>query len=144
MGMLRYSVGNEHNPGDPFGRSELVIQPDGAARLDHYFSRVASAGAWTGQVDLSALDALCRALDSAGFPAAPSTAPVAGATLRRLCIEVDGAAEHVAIDWHQASKLPGYAEVCDILDGVIRQLSAGAVSYPTSQPVIVSGVASAV
>jgi len=25
---IRYSVGNEHNPGDPWGRSELVIRAD--------------------------------------------------------------------------------------------------------------------
>lgn len=36
---VRYSVGNEHNPGDPWGRSELVIHADGSARLDHHFSR---------------------------------------------------------------------------------------------------------
>ncbi len=32
---IGYSVGNEHNPSDPWGRSELVIQADGSARLDH-------------------------------------------------------------------------------------------------------------
>ena len=36
---VRYSVGNEHDPGDPWGRSELVIHADGSARLDHHFSR---------------------------------------------------------------------------------------------------------
>ena len=35
---IRYRVGNEHNPADPWGRSELVIHPDGSARLDHHFS----------------------------------------------------------------------------------------------------------
>jgi len=32
--VLRYSVGNEHDPGDPWGRSELVIDQDGTARMD--------------------------------------------------------------------------------------------------------------
>ena len=35
---LRYSVGNENSPTDPWGRSELVIQPGGRTRLDHHFS----------------------------------------------------------------------------------------------------------
>ena len=88
--VLRYSAGNEHNPGDPWGRSELVIAADGSARLDHHFSRVRAAGAWTGRVDASALERLWRALDRAGFPAAPTEPFVAGATLRVLTVETGG------------------------------------------------------
>lgn len=138
MRVLRYSVGNEHNPGDPWGRSELVIQSDGAARLDHHFSRRPGAGAWTGRVDASALDALWAALAQAGFPAAPNKPLLPGAAPRQLTVENDGVAEHVLIGYHDAPKLPGYAEAFDILDAVARQLSDGAVPYPTTQSVIVS------
>jgi hypothetical protein len=31
---IKYTVGNEHNPGDPWDRSELSIAADGSARLD--------------------------------------------------------------------------------------------------------------
>ncbi len=41
---IRYRVGNEHSPTDPWGRSELVIHPDGTARLDHFFSRPRAQG----------------------------------------------------------------------------------------------------
>lgn len=138
---LRYSVGNEHDPGDPWGRSELVIQPDGTARLDHHHSRGGSSDAWTARVDAAALDALWGALDRAGFPAAPTSAPTGGATLRRLTVDVDGVAEHALIGWH--ATLPGYTEAFDILDGVIRQLSGDTVTYPTSQTVIVHDIARA-
>jgi hypothetical protein len=134
---IRYGVGNENNPSDPFGRSELVIEPDGTARLVHHFSRVRTVGAWTGRVDPAALDGLRLALDRAGFPATPSSQFTAGATLRRLTVEVDGTAQDAIVDWHGSSKLPGYAEAFDVLDGIIRQLSGDAVKYPTQQPPIV-------
>jgi hypothetical protein len=137
---VRYGVGNEHNPGDPFGRSELVIEPDGTVRLVHHFSRVRSAAAWTGHVDSAALDRLQMALEHAGFPATPSSQFVAGATLRRLTVEVDGTAQEAIVDWHGSAKLPGYAEAFDILDGIIRQLSGDAVKYPTQQPPIVHDI----
>jgi hypothetical protein len=140
-GTVRYSVGNENNPGDPWGRSELVVGPDGSARLDHYFSRSPRVGSWTGQVEPAATAALRAALDQAGFPAVPVLRPVAGATLRTLVVETDGGREEAVVDWHKAPALPGYAEAFDLLDGVIRQLSGGAVPYPTTQTAIVRDVA---
>jgi hypothetical protein len=141
--VLRYSVGNEHNPGDPWGRSELTIQPDGSASLEHHFSRAPRVDAWTGQVDPGALAALWAGLARAGFPATSRSTFTAGASLRRLTVETDGQAESAIVDWHEAPKLPGYAEAFDVLDGVIRQLSGDSVPYPTTQPTIVSGVTSA-
>lgn len=135
--MIGYSVGNEHDPGDPWGRSELVIQPDGGARLDHYFSRVGGAGAWTGRVDAAALRALREALRQANFPAAPDAMFTPGAAVRRITVVADGVSQQVALDYHKASSLPGYAEACDLLDAMVRQLSGDAVDYPTSQPTIV-------
>jgi hypothetical protein len=131
--VLRYSVGNESNPADPWGRSELVIQGDGTARLDHHFSRRRQARAWTGRIEPAALEALRAALDRAGFPAVPRPLPVAPDTsLRRLTVEWDGGSQQAIVDWHQAPSLPGYAEAFDLLDGVIRQLSGGAVAYPSA------------
>lgn len=140
-GTLRYSVGNENNPGNPWGRSELTIAPDGSARLDHHFSRVREVGAWIGQVDAAALDALWTALDLAGFPVTPALRPVAGATLRKLAVETEDGRQEAVVDWHQAPSLPGYAEAFDVLDGVIRQLSGDAVQYPTKQQTIVRDIA---
>jgi len=109
MRVLRYSVGNENNPGDPWGRSVLVIQPDGTARLDHHFSRVRAVGAWTGKVDAAALTAFWSALEQAGFPAAPTKPLLPGAAPRVLVVESDGASEQVMIGYHEAAKLPGIA-----------------------------------
>ena len=139
---IRYSTGNEHNPADPWGRSELVLQADGRARLDHYFSRGRPARAWTGQVGAAAVAALRAALDEAGFPEGPGPGPrPPDATLRRLVIEADGGVQQVALGWHQTPSRPGYAAAFDILDGVIRQLSGAAVAYPSTQPEIVRDIA---
>lgn len=140
VAVLRYSVGNENNPGDPWGRSELVIEPDGTAHLHHHFSRVPTVSAWTGRVDGAALNELWAALERAGFPAAPTSALVPGATVRRLTVEADGNSHQAFIDWHKTPSLPGYAEAFDLLDGIIRQLSGDAVPYPTKQPAIVQDV----
>jgi hypothetical protein len=138
--LLEYRVGNENNPGDPWGRSELVIHADGAARLDHHFSRGRGTAAWTGYVDAAALDALWNALEQAGFPAEPASTFVAGATLRVLTVKADGRSQGCMLDWHKTASMPGYAEAFDILDGVVRQLSGDAVPYPTRQSTIVREV----
>jgi len=137
MRVLRYSVGNEHDPGDPWGRSELVIDHDGTARLEHYFSRSHTVGAWTGRVDATALETLWVALARAGFPTTPTEPLTPGAAPRRLVVESDGGSERAIVGYHRASSLPGYAEAFDLLDAVVRQLSADAIPYPTSQPPIV-------
>jgi hypothetical protein len=137
---LSYSVGNEHNPGNPWGRSELVIGQDGRARLDHYFSRKSGSGAWAGQIDAAALAALWAALEQAGFPDVPEFRPVAGATLRQLTVEIGGTRRTALVDWHIAPALPGYGEAFDLLDGIIRQLSRDSVPYPSAQPLIVRDV----
>ena len=137
---IRYSVGNEHNPGDPWGRSELVIHSDGSARLDHHFSRGREPRAWAGHVDATALSELLAALDRAGFPAVPPTGPLPpGAALRRLTVEADEGARQALVSWHRTSSLPGYAEAFDLIDAVIRQLSGDAVPYPTGRGPVVHG-----
>jgi hypothetical protein len=139
--VLRYSVGNEHNPADPWGRSELAIQGDGAARLDQHFSRRRPARAWTGRVQPAALEALRAALDRAGFPAVPGPLTVPPDTsLRRLTAESGDGCQQAVVAGHQALSRPGYAEAFDLLDGVIRQLSGAAVDYPSTQPPIVGDI----
>jgi hypothetical protein len=141
MRRLHYAVGNENNPSDPFGRSDLVISPDGSARLEHHFSRVRSVGRWKGHVDPAALDSLWSALERAEFASLPASGFLPGSTLRHLVIEVDDAPQAALIDWHGATKLPGFAEAFDVLDAVIRQLSGDTVRYPTQQPPVVHDIA---
>jgi hypothetical protein len=139
-GTLSYSVGNEHNPGNPWGRSELVITPDGHARFDHFFSRQSGTGSWVGQIGQAALASLWAALDRAGFPEVPAFQPVAGATLRVLTLQIGDTQQTAVTDWHEAPALPGYAEAFDVLDGVISQLSGGRVPYPSAQAPIVRDI----
>ena len=137
---ISYSVGNEHDPGDPWGRSELVIHADGSARLDHYFSRGREPRAWAGHVDAAVPGELLAALGRAGFPAVPPAGPLPpGTAPRRLTVEADGTARQAIVSWHRAPSLPGYAEAFDLLDAVIRQLSGDAVPYPAERGPVVHG-----
>jgi hypothetical protein len=137
---IRYRVGNEHNPADPWGRSELVIHPDGSARLDHHFSMGGESRAWFGQVDVAALDELLAALEQAGFPPfAPAVPFPPDTTLRWLAVEADGAVRQGLINWDDPAPQPGYAVAFDLIDAVIRQLSGDAVDYPTKRGTVVHG-----
>jgi hypothetical protein len=122
---LRYSAGNEHSPTDPWGRSELVIQPDGRARLDHHFSRRRGTRVWTGRVDATTLAALWAALDQSGFPVAPRPQLVPDATVHQLTVQTGEVPQQIILDDGQARSLPGYGGAFTLLQKVIDQLSDG-------------------
>jgi hypothetical protein len=127
-GRLSYSVGNENNPGNPFGRSDLAIATDGSARLEHT-ARGGAKRAWTGRVAASALDRLWAALGRSGFPAVPQHPIPGGATMRVLTIEPGGGAKQGAyVEWSAAAKLPGYDEAFALLDAVEHLLSGRSVA----------------
>ena len=117
---IYYQVGSEHNPGDPFGRSDLVIEVDGRAKLNQYTR--AGHSAWIGSVASSALDELWRALDEAGFPDFPHHSVPAGSAIRDL--NVGGPDRKSAyIAYHAAQSMPGYNTAFRLLDTIIRQIS---------------------
>jgi hypothetical protein len=117
-----------------------VIHADGSARLDQHFSRGRQPRAWAGHVDATALAELLAALGQAGFPAVPPMPALPpGAALRRLAVDADGAVRQALISWDRTPSLPGYAEAFDLIDAVIRQLSGGAVDYPTERGPVVHG-----
>ena len=125
--ILRYSAGNEHNPTDPWGRSELTVHGDGRAELEQHHSRRPGTSTWAGQVDRQGLSALWAALDEAGFPSPPAAAAVPpDSVIRQLTVEEDGGAETVLL----AGTVPGYAAVVGLLDGLIHRLSGGTVGRP--------------
>jgi hypothetical protein len=125
--ILRYSAGNEHNPTDPWGRSELTVHGDGRAELEQHHSRRPGTSAWAGQVDQQGLSTLWAALDEAGFPSPPAAAAVPpDSVIRQLTVEEDGSAETVLL----AGTVPGYAAVVGLLDGLIHRLSGGTVGRP--------------
>src|SRR5438105_5174539 len=99
-GRVLYSVGIVTNAGNPFGRSELAIEPDGAARLVHYPRGGGPGQTWTARVAAAALDALWSGLERAGFPRVPQHAIPGGSTMRHLGVEAPGAAKQTAsIEW---------------------------------------------
>ena len=125
--VLRYSSGNEHNPTDPWGRSELTVHGDGRAELEQHHSRRPGTSTWDGQVGPQALSALWAALGQAGFPAPPPPRPVPpDSVIRRLTVESDGAAQTVLL----AGPAHHYSAVVALLDGLIHQLSEGTVGRP--------------
>ena len=136
---IYYSVGSEHNPGDPFGRSRLVIEIDGQARLDQYTR--AGPAAWTGLVAASVLDRLWAALEEAGFPAMPRHPVPAGSAIRDLNVGgPEGRSAYIA--YHAAETLPGYNVAFLLLETVIRQLSEDTVkAVPASDEKIADTIA---
>jgi hypothetical protein len=126
--VLRYSAGNEHNPANPWGRSELTVHGDGRAVLEQHHSRQPGTSTWTGQVDRQGLSALWAALDEAGFPSPPAAAAAVppDSVICRLTVDEDGGSETVLL----AGAVPGYAAVAGLLDGLIYRLSGGTVGRP--------------
>ena len=125
--VLRYSAGNEHNPADLWGRSELTVHSDGRAVLEQHHSRRPGTRAWAGEVDPQALSALWAALDESGFPTPPAAAAVPpDSVIRQLTVEEGGRAQSVML----AGSGPGYAAVIGLLDGLIHRLSEGTVGRP--------------
>ena len=137
---LRYRASDAKDPHAGWGRSELVIESDGSARLEHHFPRGSGVIVRTGRIDLGAFDVIWSGLNRAGFPAPPGSPPAAAGRLRQLTMEEDGRSEEIVVGWTQARSLPGYADAFDVLDGVVRQLSGNAVTYPTAHHGVVHDI----
>jgi hypothetical protein len=138
---IYYQVGSEHNPGDPFGRSDLVIEVDGRARLLQHTR--AGQSAWTGVVAASVLDELWRALEEAGFPDFPRHPVPGGSAIRDLNVGgPEGKSAYIA--YHAAESMPGYSAAFWILDSIIRQISEDTVKVvPASDHSMVDRIARA-
>lgn len=122
--MIDYTIGNEHDPGDPFGRIVLHFDLDGSAKLEHV-SRTGT-NAWAGQVDGAAIERFMAALDTAGFPAVPDHSVIPGSAMRRLTVEMEGETQGVMMPESLGNELDGYREAFAILDSIAVQLSSGA------------------
>jgi len=118
-GRVVYTIGNEHNPTSSSGRRVLVIEPDGAARLDHYM-RGPKHEVYTGR--FLAFDRLGAALERAHFPQWPPHKVPPDAAIGGLKVEADGESLAVSIERRAAGTMPGYAEAFDLLDKAIAQL----------------------
>lgn len=141
-GRVKYNVGLETKPGNPFGRSQLAIEHDGKARLDQY---VLGGGhqAWTGRVDLGTLDRLWVAVELSGYPKVPAHQVPAGSSIRVLVIEgADAPAQAAHVAYHAAAKMTGYADAFKLLDQIVRQLSGDTVQrVPATTETLVTDIA---
>jgi hypothetical protein len=138
-GRLIYSVGEEYNPGNPFGRNALRVEVDGGARLEHVPRGGGPTQAWTAHLDPAAIDALWTALDRAGFPHVAQHLIPAGSTMRDLVIEREGSARLAAsMEWHEGLKQPGYTEAFALLDRAVRQMSGETVrlARASGEPIV--------
>lgn len=138
---LCYSVGSEHDPGDPFGRCELTLEVDGSVRL----LQVKRSGErrWSGRLVSAAAARIWSGLEQAGYPAVPQQPRVGGAAQRVVAIGFGAARRSATVGYHAGRKLPGYAEVFAVLDAVLHQLSQGAIEQkPAFEDVLVTDVKS--
>jgi hypothetical protein len=127
-GRLSYTVGSENNPKHTFGRTVLVIEPGGAARLDHH-AQGGGHTAFTGTVAAGALDQVWAGLERGKFPEAPTQVMAVGATVRVVAVEPPGGKKQIAhLEWQAALQFAGYKEAFPLLDVIVRQLSGGAVA----------------
>jgi hypothetical protein len=140
MGITReriaYSLGNEHNPGDPFGRDSLVIEIDGRARLDHFGGKIGRA-AWTATVTQGALDSLWSAIERSSFPEYPMQVVPPGASFHGLTVGAGPASSRSASLYIYGAIPPGYDEAITIFSAIVRQMSDPAdASPPAARKVI--------
>lgn len=139
-GNLRYGVGNEHSPTDPFGRTVLLIAPDGEARLDH-FTRAGHA-AWTGTVPAEVLARLWAAVDEDGFFDLPRRPAPAGSATRSLTVgDAAPDARSMFVPYHAIGDRPAHAIAFPLLDAIIRQLGEDTIqAVPATDEVLVRDV----
>lgn len=119
-----YGLGNEDDPGDPFGRTELVLEAGGRAHLDNR-QAPAPARAWEGRLGPGVFEQVLAALQTASFPAGAPKVFRPGAAVAQLRVEADGASTAADLDWHAATRMPGYRDALRLLDGIVAQLSGG-------------------
>lgn len=135
---LEYNAGLENAPGDPFGRTELVVEPDGRAQLVH--KHVGLARTWTAQVDVETLHTAWAALVRGGFPEIPQHPIPGGSAMRTLFAHgADGSRRGGHVAWH--AKLPGFVDAFPILDSIVRQISEDTVqATPNTLPPVVTNI----
>lgn len=126
-GRISYSVGAK-SPGDPFGISNLTIEPDGRARLVQ--DKREGLFVFTGTVIAAAMEDFWKALEAAGFPKFEMLPPKPGSGLRYLTV----GAERVFLPYYAASN---YGAPFGLLHSVIAQISLGMVKDgPTGAPIV--------
>lgn len=120
---IRYDAGSEFAPDHPFGRTLLILDRSGNARLGSW--RLGTARAWIGRVEPSAFEAAIAHLLAGGFPdySPPPIPPSAHFT---LTVDTESSQRHSVMDSIH-SKNVGVRNALAWLDAVVRQLSGDAI-----------------
>lgn len=119
---LRYQAGNEHSPFDTCGRFVLELDSDGTVGVTHH-RRVGAPRMWTADAGTGVVERVLAALAKAGFPAWPDVPPPLPDTMVRSLTVTGGPTGGVLLPWDATAGLPGYAELFDLLDGLVAQLT---------------------
>src|SRR5688572_23169271 len=99
---IQYEAGSEHSPGDPYGRSVLVLEPAGNVRLD--LRHRGRHRAWTGTVEPATIVRVLEALAPSGFPAVPPHTAPGGSSFRLLVIGDGPERKSATLEHHAAKK----------------------------------------
>jgi hypothetical protein len=120
--LIRYDAGSEFAPDDPFGRTVLVLERSGAARLGNW--RLGRSRAWAGRLDGRVFEAVLSHLSAGGFPERRPAAILPGAAHFTLTVEADP--PQSVLDSLYTDNA-GYRNALVLLNGVVRQLSGDAI-----------------
>jgi hypothetical protein len=131
--VLWFTIGNEHNPGDPFGRVVLTIDDANHLVLEHYARQGNSS--CTADVGAGVVDDIRAALARGGFPQVPRHQIPAGATMRQLELVTDGEPQYAMVEDFFGKQLEGYRDAFAILDSLTLQLTGNAEHDQLGTPV---------
>jgi len=120
---IRYDAGSEFAPDHPFGRTELVLERSGEARLEQALR--GSNRSWAGRVDTAAFDAILAHLEAAGFPGY-QPGPITPSAHFTLSVDTESGDQHSLTD-SLYPKNEGLKNALAWLNAVVRQLSGDAI-----------------
>jgi hypothetical protein len=123
--MVWYTLGNEFDPGDPFGRIALTVAGDGAAELQLHSRN--GGGSWTGEVADGVFEQVRSDLVRGDFPKVPPHPVPAGSAMRQLELASDDhEPQYAMLTERLGRELDGYQQAFATLDSLAVQLSSGA------------------
>ena len=120
---LWYTIGNEFNPGDPFGRIVLTIDDAHHATLEHHWMQ--GNGAWEGDVAPGFLEDVRAALARGGFPHVPPHPVPGGATFRQVELVAADDPQYAMLEERFGMQSEGYKDAFVVLDALATALSGG-------------------
>lgn len=109
-----YQIGNEYAPDDPFGRETLSLTTEGKLT----YERQHRGQVWQQQTNLEShvQETLKVALADIDTASTSRQQYPPGASL----VQIRYGDQRVTVDYHQGQKLPGYAQIIQIMDAYVQ------------------------